>query len=74
MTHNPYAGQPFTSSDDEIAAALGLARTTCYRYVRELAQAGLLVSGGGRYSLGHRIIRLDHQIRECDPLIGAAKI
>lgn len=22
MTHNPYAGQPFTSSDDEIAAAL----------------------------------------------------
>lgn len=60
-------------SADEIAAALGLARTTCYRYIRELAQAGLLVSSGGLYSLGHRIIRLDHQIRECDPLIGAAR-
>ncbi|MGE0798314.1 MAG: IclR family transcriptional regulator [Lautropia sp.] len=47
--------------------------STCYRYIRELAQAGLLSSSGGLYSLGHRIIRLDHQIRECDPLIGAAR-
>jgi DNA-binding IclR family transcriptional regulator len=60
-------------SADEIGAALGLARTTCYRYVRELAHAGLLVSSGGRYFLGHRIIQLDHQIRTSDPLINAAR-
>jgi len=57
---------------DEMAAAIGVPRTTCYRYTRELAGAGLLSSGGGMYRLGHRIVQLDHQLREHDPLIVAS--
>lgn len=58
---------------EEIAETLELSRTTCYRYTRELASAGLLVSIGGRFTLGPRIIQLDYRIRESDPLLNAAK-
>ncbi|WP_059015175.1 NAD(P)/FAD-dependent oxidoreductase [Mycobacterium sp. M26] len=55
MTHNPYAGQPFTSSDDEIAAALEQVSiptlllslvhiTGDPRYIREFHQAGLFLN------------------------------
>lgn len=60
-------------SAEEIAEALKLTRTTCYRYTKELAGAGLLVSNGGRFTLGPRIIQLDHRIRESDPLLNAGK-
>ncbi|MCW5660346.1 MAG: IclR family transcriptional regulator [Burkholderiaceae bacterium] len=60
-----------TMTADQIAAALGLTRTTCYRYTRELGQAGLLVSDGGLFMLGPRIIELDHRIIESDPLLNA---
>ena len=56
---------------DQIAASLGLARTTGYRYTRELCNAGLLVSDGGLFMLGPRIIELDHRIIESDPLLNA---
>ncbi|HVR52012.1 MAG TPA: IclR family transcriptional regulator [Pseudorhodoferax sp.] len=62
-----------TMSAEEIAEALALARTTCYRYTKELSSAGLLVSIGGRFTLGPRIIQLDHRIRESDPLLNAGK-
>lgn len=57
---------------DKIAEELDLTRTTCYRYIGELMHAGLLVSNGGVYSLGPRIIQLDYRIRESDPLLNAA--
>lgn len=58
---------------EQIAASLGLTRTTCYRYTRELSHAGLLVSDGGLFMLGPRIIELDHRIIESDPLLNAGR-
>jgi DNA-binding IclR family transcriptional regulator len=58
---------------DEIAETLDLSRTTCYRYTSELTSSGLLVNMGGRFSLGPRIIQLDHRIRQSDPLLNAAR-
>lgn len=57
---------------DALGDSLGLSRSTAYRYVKELCAAGLLAPvGGGGYSLGPRIIELDRQIRESDPLLTA---
>jgi DNA-binding IclR family transcriptional regulator len=59
-------------SVDEVAAKFGYTRSTAYRYVRELADAGLLTPAEvGRYSLGPRIIQLDRQLRTTDPLVKA---
>jgi DNA-binding IclR family transcriptional regulator len=58
---------------DEIGEALGLARTTCYRYLKELSDAGLLLSNAGVFRLGPRIIQLDYRIRESDPLLNASR-
>jgi DNA-binding IclR family transcriptional regulator len=55
---------------EALVARLGLTRSTAYRYVKELCDAGLLAPvGGGGYSLGPRIIELDRQIRHCDHLL-----
>ncbi len=55
---------------DALGDSLGLTRSTAYRYVKELCEAGLLAPvGGGGYSLGPRIIELDRQIRHSDPLL-----
>ena len=60
-----------TMTAEQIAEALSLTRTTCYRYTRELTHAGLLVSHGGQFMLGPRIIELDHRMLDSDPLINA---
>ena len=58
---------------DEINEALGYARATGYRYVRELVEAGFLQKvAAGRYTLGARIIELDFQLRHSDPVLLAA--
>jgi DNA-binding IclR family transcriptional regulator len=58
---------------DEINEALGYSRPTGYRYVKELVEAGLLQKGSaGRYALGGRIIELDYQLRQIDPVLLAA--
>ena len=62
-----------TMTAEQIAELLGLTRTTCYRYTRELAHAGLLVSDGGLFMLGPRIIELDHRIIQSDPLLNAGR-
>lgn len=63
------ADAPVWSADDLITR-LGYSRPTGYRYVRELVGAGLLVRlTGGLYHLGPRIIELDRQIREADPVL-----
>ncbi|MEX3761396.1 IclR family transcriptional regulator [Paraburkholderia phenoliruptrix] len=59
---------------EEIAEQMGFSRTTCYRYVKELASVGLLVSSSGRYTLGPRIIHLDYNMRQSDPTLTAAKL
>lgn len=59
---------------DALGESLTLSRSTAYRYVKELCDAGLLAAvGGGGYSLGPRIIELDRQIRNCDPLLVAGR-
>lgn len=62
-----------TMTAEQIAEAMGLTRTTCYRYTRELSHAGLLVSDGGLFMLGPRIIELDRRIIESDPLLNAGR-
>jgi DNA-binding IclR family transcriptional regulator len=58
---------------DEINNALGYSRPTGYRYVKELANAGMLQKvSAGRYALGGRIIVLDYQLRQTDPVVLAA--
>jgi DNA-binding IclR family transcriptional regulator len=57
---------------EEIAAKFGYTRSTAYRYVRELADAGLLAQAErARYTVGPRIIELDRQLRVTDPLLLA---
>ena len=58
---------------DHICQQLGYAPATAYRYVRELNQVGLLVRMPGGYALGPRIIELDHQIRENDPMLNHSR-
>jgi DNA-binding IclR family transcriptional regulator len=68
FTHERPVWQP-----DEINEALGYSRPTGYRYVKELVDAGLLQKvAAGRYSLGARIIELDYQLRQSDPVLLAA--
>lgn len=58
---------------DEINEALGYTRATGYRYVKDLVEAGLLQKvSAGRYALGGRIIELDYQLRQSDPVLLAA--
>jgi DNA-binding IclR family transcriptional regulator len=61
-------------SVEEIHAELGYTRSTLYRYLKVLTDAGFLTSMPGLgYALGPRIIELDHKIRVSDPLLQAAK-
>lgn len=63
---------PAWSSEDLIRSQ-GVSRSTGYRYIKALSDAGLLAAvSNGHYILGPRIIQLDHQIRQCDPLYLAS--
>lgn len=58
---------------EQICEERRLSLPTGYRYIRELVGAGLLVRlSGGRYSLGPKIIALDHTIRQSDPMLRVA--
>lgn len=58
---------------DEINETLAYSRATGYRYVKDLVDAGLLQKvSAGRYALGARIIELDFQLRQSDPVLLAA--
>lgn len=58
---------------DEVNEALGYTRATGYRYVKELVEAGFLQKvAAGYYALGPRIIELDYQLRQSDPVLLAA--
>src|ERR671921_458745 len=57
-----------------IIDALEATRSTGYRYIKALHDAGLLASvQNGHYSLGPRIIEMDLQIRLTDPLLLASR-
>ncbi|MCT7317347.1 IclR family transcriptional regulator [Ralstonia sp. CHL-2022] len=67
-----FSSSEMSMTAEAIAEHMGFSRTTCYRYVRELATVGLLVSHNGVYSLGPRIIHLDYNMRQSDPMLKAA--
>jgi DNA-binding IclR family transcriptional regulator len=61
-------------SFDAIHAKLGFSRSTLYRYLKTLIDAGFLTTFPGRgYTLGPRVIELDYQILTTDPLIHVAR-
>lgn len=65
--------QPVWSTAD-IIKTLGTSRSTAYRYIRGLHAVGLLGAVlNGFYVLGPRIVELDLQIRDCDPLYRAGE-
>jgi DNA-binding IclR family transcriptional regulator len=60
-------------SAEAVADALAVSVPTAYRYVKLLVASGLLQrSAESQYSLGPRIIVLDHFIRASDPVLNHA--
>jgi DNA-binding IclR family transcriptional regulator len=59
---------------EQIGAALGFSRSTLYRHLKSLSEAGLISSLPGRgFSLGPRVAELDYRMRLRDPLIGLSR-
>ena len=58
---------------EAICAQLGYTAASAYRYVRELSEVGLLVRMPGGYALGPRVIALDRQMTEYDPLLVGSR-
>lgn len=59
---------------EEAAGALGVAVSSAYRIIGELADAGLVdAEKPGRYVLGPAITELDRQIQLTDPLLQASR-
>lgn len=59
---------------EAMASELGYTRSTLYRYLKSLTDAGLLTSlPGVGYTLGPRIAELDYAMRRGDPLIVAGR-
>lgn len=55
---------------DAISEAIDVSLPTGYRYVKMLTDAGLLQrASDSRYTLGPRIVVLDHYIRQADPVL-----
>ena len=54
---------------DIICRALGYTPASAYRYLRELGDAGLLVRLPRGYALGPRILELEHQMTDYDPVL-----
>jgi DNA-binding IclR family transcriptional regulator len=62
--------QQLTWTAEAIAAALQVSLPTGYRYVRLLTESGLLQrTADSQYTLGPRIVVLDHYIRQADPVL-----
>ena len=62
------AAAPAWSTEDLIRFS-GTSRSTCYRYIKTLQDAGFLTPvAGGAWMLGPRIIELDRTMRLCDPV------
>ena len=65
-----FSDQRLQWSAEDISEALQVSLPTGYRYVRMLTESGLLQhSADSQYTLGPRIIVLDHYIRQADPVL-----
>jgi DNA-binding IclR family transcriptional regulator len=57
-------------SAEDISETLGVSLPTSYRYLKTLSDAGLLRRGpDAQFTLGPRIVVLDHFIRQADPVL-----
>lgn len=68
-----FSGQATLLTAEDIARLLQVSRPTAFRYAAELSASGFLANYSGHYSLGARIITLDHRIRESDPVLRIAR-
>lgn len=65
--------QRLALTPEAIVEALQVSQPTAYRYVKLLTDAGLLQrQGAAHYTLGPRIVVLDHLIRRADPVLQHA--
>lgn len=58
---------------DYICRTLDYTAPSAYRYLRELTDVGLLVKIPRGYTLGPRVIELDRQMKEHDPILVASR-
>lgn len=66
-----FSDQRLHWSAEDIGETLGVSLPTSYRYLKTLSDAGLLRRGpDAQYTLGPRIVVLDHYIRQADPVLG----
>jgi len=69
-----FEGAEMEWTPEAMAERLELTRSTIYRYLKVLADAGLLASlPGVGFTLGPRIAELDFRMRHSDPLISASR-
>jgi len=69
-----FEGAEMEWTPEALAERIELTRSTLYRYLKVLADAGLLNSlPGVGYTLGPRIAELDFRMRHSDPLISASR-
>ena len=60
---------------EDITVRLGYTRSTAYRYLKELCDAGLVAPvSSGNYSLGPRIVELERLVALTDPLYRAGQM
>jgi len=61
-------------SSDDMMTVLGYPRPTLYRYLKVLTDSGMLASNGhGIYTLGPKIVEMDHLLRLSDRLVGIGR-
>ncbi len=66
-----FQGDKAELTTEEIAAALQVPISTCYRYLKVMSDHGYLVSSSGSgYSLGPKIILLGKYLQRNDPIIS----
>lgn len=69
-----YHDGKFSYSPEEIAELVGIAQSSCYRYLKVLGDHGLIVqSSTGYYTIGPRVSLLEFEMRKNDPLIHVAE-
>lgn len=65
-----FSDQRLHWSAEDISETLGVSLPTSYRYLKTLSDAGLLRRGAdAQFTLGPRIVVLDHYIRQADPVL-----
>jgi DNA-binding IclR family transcriptional regulator len=65
-----FSDQRLHWSAEDISETLGVSLPTSYRYLKTLSDAGLLRRGhDAQFTLGPRIVVLDHYIRQADPVL-----